>query len=195
MAVLGLGESSSASTLEVRGATAEQELMAENAVIRFRESGLALPTVVIEFVGPSLDECGGARARAHLDRDPYGVSVCWGDPYVLLHELAHIWTHRGVSEEQKTAFMQVRTDVREWANPSDAWEEQGREHAANVIAWGLIQSPRIVSRTYPNDRASLAAAFTGLTGAHPVHLSGGEPVLVDRAAFSAEPRGLVLSGR
>lgn len=186
MVVLSAEESSSVPMLEVRGATVEQARMVESAVGQFRDSGLRLPPVVIEFVGPNLDSCGGSRARAHLDRDPYVVSVCWGGPYVLLHELAHIWTYRVVSAEQQTAFIEARADVRAWANPSDNWENQGREHAANVIAWGLSEVPRVVSRTYPNDRESLAAAFTGLTGTQPVHASGGEPVLIDRSAFGAQ---------
>jgi hypothetical protein len=194
-AILSIHVSSPAPALAVEGGTVEQHSMAEDAIAQFVRAGLSLPPVVVEFVGPSLEPCGGARAKTHLDRDPHVVSVCWGDPYVLLHELAHVWIFRTASDEQRVAFMGLREDVRAWAASSDGWEDQGREHAANVIAWGLMENPIVVSRTYPNDRASLVSAFKGLTGIQPIHTSGGEPALMDRSSFSSHGAESLESGR
>ena len=101
----------------------------------------------------------------------------------MLHELAHVWEAGSVSPDQQERFMGSRTGLSSWASPDDPWVEQGREHAANVIAWALMEDPVVVGRTYPNDRTSLEAGFTILAGRGPLHHDGGEPVLVDRSAF------------
>jgi hypothetical protein len=180
----------------------EDHQLAEWAFSRFVEAGLELPPTVVEFVGPSLTPCGGAQATARLAPEPAVVSVCWGSELVILHELAHIWEAHAVSAEQRRLFMLSREGVASWADPADPWADQGREHAANVIAWALMEDPSVIGRTYPNDRASLEEGFVILTGRKPLHLEGGEPVMVDRSAFdsaaarqAAAGRGGIRSGR
>ncbi|MEN8237874.1 MAG: hypothetical protein ABFR53_01605 [Actinomycetota bacterium] len=186
---------SESQALTVEGGTTEQQMLAAQVLDRFAMAGLELPPIAIEFVGPSLEACGGARARAHLDWDPITVSVCWGDEFVLLHELAHVWTFGAVTEKQEVVFMGLRANVHAWADPADRWADQGREHAANVVAWGLMEDPQVVGRTYPNDRASLVEAFTVLTKTQPLHAEGGGPVLVDRTAFTVVESRPMVSGR
>jgi hypothetical protein len=113
-----------------------------------------------------------------------------------------VWEAQAVSAEQQQEFMLSRDGVSSWADPADPWADQGREHAANVIAWALMEDPLVIGRTYPNDRASLEDGFAILTGRKPLHREGGEPILVDRSAFdhaaaqhAAAARGGIRSGR
>ena len=98
--------------------------------------------------------------------------------------------------------MLSRAGVASWADPADTWADQGREHAANVVAWALMEDPLVIGQTYPNDRTSLEEGFAILTGRKPLHIEGGEPVLVDRSEFDpvaaqreATSRGGIRSGR
>jgi hypothetical protein len=180
--------------MQIHASTSEQREMAAWAQGRFKEAGLTLPSIAVEFVGPSLEPCGGAQARTHLDRRPITISVCWGDQFVLLHEFAHAWTYGALTESQRLAFIDLRTDVRAWADPADPWKNRGHEHAANVIAWGLMETPRVVGRTYPNDRASLTRGFNLLTGTDPLHTTGGDVVAVNRAEFQSSGGARLESG-
>ena len=180
----------------------EDRALAEWAVSRFETAGLELPPLVIEFVGPSLVPCDGAQATARLALEPVVVSVCWGSQFVLLHEMAHVWEAGSVPPDRQQRFMETRTGIGSWANPDDPWVGQGREHAANVIAWALMEDPVVVGRTYPNGRASLETGFAILTGLRPLHDEGGEPIPVDRSAFdddeaqrAAARRGGIRSGQ
>jgi len=174
----------------ITGGLPEDVEMVEWALDRFAEAGLHLPPVVFEFAGPSLSSCGGAQARAYLDQEPVIVRVCWGSKFVMLHELAHVWEAGRLQPDVEANFMRLRlaqdrNALQTWANPSLPWASQGREHAANVIAWGVMDEPTVVGGTYPNDRENLVVAYRLLTGLEPTHTEGGEPHLIDRSAFEA----------
>ncbi|MDH3308566.1 MAG: hypothetical protein OEO77_13745, partial [Acidimicrobiia bacterium] len=98
--------------------------------------------------------------------------VCWNSELILLYELAHVWEAQAVSPTRHEPFMAMRDGVKSWAGIDDAWEARGRAHAANVIAWGLLEDPYPVSLTYPNDPDSLLSAFRYLTNADPLHDGG-----------------------
>lgn len=173
----------------IGGGPADAE-MVHWALGRYAAAGLELPSVTFEFAGPSLSECGGAQARAYLDREPALVRVCWGTEFVLLHELAHVWEARNLGPRVEAEFLKLRHDsggeeLQKWADSDLPWDSQGREHAANVIAWAVMDAPIVVGTTYPNDRASLVQAYDVLTGRQPMHTEGGEPQVVDRSAFEA----------
>lgn len=156
----------------IASGTPQQREMVGWAVDRFAAIGLQLPEVEIGFPEGGQSECGGAPARTYLDHEPIKVMICWNSQLILLHELAHAWEAHNVDPAQHEPFMAMRWGVESWAEPDDAWAEQGREHAANVIAWGLLQDPYPISRTYPNDAESLKAAFRFLTGTDPLHDGG-----------------------
>jgi hypothetical protein len=154
--------------------TAEQYEIAEWALDRFHDADLDLPPLTIDFRGPDQAGCGDAPARAHLDHNPVLVAMCWSSPFILLHELAHIWESNHVTDSTRQTFTAMRTDIQAWASLEVPWDHRGREHAANVIAWGLLEDPYPVSRTYPNDPDSLTAAYNVLTNNEPLH-NGGPP--------------------
>ncbi len=168
--------------------------MADWALDRFAAAGLELPPLTIRFAGPDLAACDGSRARAYLDHDPIEVRICWNDQLIVLHELAHVWEAANLPVDQHEPFMEMRDGVEAWASRDVGWEARGREHAANVIAWGLLERPYPVSRTYPNDSASMIEAFRFLTNTNPLHDGGPELTPVDRTQFQGDNASLE-SGR
>ncbi len=150
--------------------------MAEWALGRFKAAGLELPSVIITFPGRDQALCGGVPARAFPAAQPAEVKVCWNDTFILLHELAHIWETHHVDEPRREGFTSLRDGVTAWTSRDVRWEQRGAEQAANVIAWGLLEDPYPISRTYPNDPESMIAAYRFLTDMHPLH-DGGEGII------------------
>lgn len=194
-ALLSSGPAPAVSSIAIVGGTPAQQEMAEWAVDRFAEVELRLPTLEISFPGRDQSGCGGSPARVYLDHDPIEVRMCWNSEMMLLHELAHVWEAQNVDEDLHEPFMAMRDGVKSWAGLDVAWEERGREHAANVIAWGLLEKPHPISRTYPNDPDSLTAAFRLLTGTEPLH-DGGPPMREpDRDFFASRTNPPLETGR
>lgn len=164
----------------------DQQMTAEWGLGRFEAAGLQLPTLIIEFVTQDVDECDGAPARTYLNESPIVVKMCWDSRFMLLHELSHVWEALTLSAGKHEPFMAMRSDVTSWAGLDVEWVQRGREHAANVIAWGLLENPYPISRTYPNDSDSLRAAFQFLTGTDPLHDGGRDIQEPDRQFFGPE---------
>ncbi len=170
----------------VMAATAAQTETAEWALGRYETAGLALPPLIIVFAEPAPTACGGAAARVHLDETPVRIEMCWNNRFMLLHELAHVWEVRNIPASQHDAFNAMRTGVESWASLEVPWSHRGREHAANVIAWGLLEDPFPIAQTLPNDPQHLLDAYQFLTGRHPLH-DGGPPIRVpDRSFFTPD---------
>ena len=91
--------------------------------------------------------------------------------------------------------MALRAEASAWIGTDVPWCQRGIEHAANVIAWGLLEDPYPVSRSYPNDPDSLTEAFRLLTKVDPLH-DGGSPVTVpDRSLYEGRSNPRLDSGR
>jgi hypothetical protein len=179
----------------IEAGQASQQQMAEWAIDRFAQAGLDLPPLVIRFLGPDLADCGGARGRTYLDQDPIEIRMCWNSELILLHELAHAWEAHNVVAADHETFMALRDGVSSWASTDVAWVERGREHSANVIAWGLLEDPYPISGTYPNDPDSLLEAFRFLTNSEPLH-DGGSPIQSpDRSLYEGRSNPSLESGR
>lgn len=180
--------------ISIETANPDQRRMAEWAVGRFEEAGLVLPAAVIRFRGRNLALCGGAQGLTFTDRIPMEVRMCWSDAFILLHELAHAWEAHNLPEHRRQPFMALRSDVDSWAGAGVPWHRRGAEHAANVVAWGLLEDPYPISRTYPNDPDSLIEAFRVLTGVAPLH-DGGSPIQRPDRSLYAGSNPPLESGR
>ena len=176
------------------GGGAETELL-EWAVGRFFEAGLDLPPITVRFLGEDLALCDGAQARAHVAEGEVVLRVCWYDRFVLLHELGHVWEAQNVPVDSHQQFMKLRDGVEAWSSVEVSWDARGREHAANVIAWGLLDDPYPISRTYPNDVVSMIDAFTFLTGVAPLHDGGAGVQHPDRSLIDGRQNEPLESGR
>jgi len=174
--------------------TAEQMDLAAWALSRFDHAGLDLPPVEILFAGRDEVACDGLPARTYLAMDPIQVRMCWTDGFMLLHELGHVWEATHLPEKRHPAFMALRDGATSWAGLDVAWDARGREHAANVIAWGLLENPYPVSKTYPNP-VSMIEAFRFLTGTEPLHDGGPGVQEPDRSLFQGRSNHPLESGR
>ncbi|MDJ0925722.1 MAG: hypothetical protein QNJ77_14295 [Acidimicrobiia bacterium] len=170
--------------IQVEAKDPAQLQMTEWALGRFEEAGLRLPDLHIVFPGQDLSLCNGAPATALTHQRPIEIRLCWNDRFILLHELAHAWDAHNLTEDRRESFMALRAEVDAWTGADVPWARRGIEHAANVIAWGLLEDPYPISRTYPNDPESLIEAFRVLTGVAPLH-DGGSPIQrPDRSVFA-----------
>jgi hypothetical protein len=165
------------------------------AVNRFAAAGLELPDLTITFPGSDQSLCGGVPARAFVAAQPPEIKVCWSNRFILLHELAHVWEAHALDEATREGFANLRDGVEGWYSPDVQWSGRGAEHAANVIAWGLLEDPYPVSRTYPNDVDSMLEAYRYLTGMSPLHDGGEGIVHPDRSLYQGRTNPSLESGR
>jgi hypothetical protein len=140
----------------------------------FAAAGLALPPIEAVRHG-STDACFGRRA-AHTWRDGRStIHLCPEEDtakvrrYRMLHELAHAWDRRALTESRRAAFLRLR-GLTEWRNDDpDRWHERGAEHAAEIMVWGLIDRPVRPVSIPDNTCADLLAGYVMLTGRSPLH--------------------------
>ncbi len=106
------------------------------AVDRFQEAGFALPDVNVSF--GTLDYCGGNIGLATTGNSTAEVRICrrGGARKVLLHELAHVWAHQ-LPDTVKQSFVEL-TGTTSW-NTEGEWHQHGSEHAAEIMAWALLE--------------------------------------------------------
>ena len=106
---------------------------------------------------------------ARSDAGDYEVHTC-GVEFTLLHELGHAWAEHNLDDQTRAEFLEF-ANADEW-NHED-WLLSGSEHAANVLAWGLVETRINQTRTRPHDHASMLEAFRILTG-------GGTPLWLEQ---------------
>jgi len=154
-----------------------QQLRAEErdlkawALERFALAGLELPPVSITIHATKVP-CGGntgisvrggsvARVELCPERDAPDVVA----KRAILHELAHVWAATALTDDQKQAFSSQR-GCAAWGEGS--WENRGSEHAAEIIAWALMDRDLIVVMIPDHELEQLVAAYHLLTGSEPV---------------------------
>jgi hypothetical protein len=140
---------------------------------RYALVGLKIPDAEITFYpfDPTLERCGGFAGLYRTADGRHRIRLCGvgerNRRRILLHELAHAWTHENLSESEREALVADR-GLDSWNDSAVDWEERGAEHAAEIMAWGLDLwcDPReLLSH---DDLDSLAAALLQLTGAAPI---------------------------
>jgi hypothetical protein len=95
----------------------------------FDRRGLRLPPVTIEFHDDD-DACKGHPGyfRPRLER----IDICSDLPFVLIHELAHVWIEDHVRVAARRAFVS-RNDLPTWNDHDHEWDDRGVELAAFTI--------------------------------------------------------------
>ena len=114
-------------------------------------------------------DCGGNNgSMGDLPNGEYVIHSC-GVDFTLLHELTHAWDFHQLDDETRATFLALaKADV--WRHP-DNWHLSGAEHAANVVAWGLMEERINQTRTRPYDYRSMLKGFRTLTGQEPLWLA------------------------
>ncbi len=131
------------------------------ALDRFEQADLELPPLTI-CASEDRAECNGLNGYlAHSEGGEFVVHSC-GVRFTLLHELAHAWDIYSLEEAVRHEFLGIAAATT-WENHDD-WHLAGGEHAANVVAWGLMDVRINQTRTRPYDHTSMVEAFSILTG-------------------------------
>ena len=90
--------------------------------------------------------------------------ICLGDA----PRTGPVWSSLYLDDEERAQWLE-RRGLESWGGPAE-WGERGTEHAAEAIAFGLLDwwvTPHI----YAPDVASLEADFQWLLGTKPLHLA------------------------
>jgi hypothetical protein len=141
--------------------------LAKWGLSRFEHAGLVLPEVSLAFHDDKR-RCQGHNGYFHPGR-PHRIDICgfnW-DRFlvtprkVMLHELAHVWLHNNLDEEAREAFLELRgLDI--WQDAQAQWAEQGQEHAAEIMAWGLMDEEISMTSIGETDLSKLEEVFDAL---------------------------------
>jgi hypothetical protein len=149
----------------------EDAALAEWALNRFEMAGLGLPPLTIAFHDdkePCRGHFGYFRASKTAQIDICGFN--WDRFLVtpkrtILHELGHAYAHK-VDEESRRSFVGFM-GLEVWDDDRVPWEEQGSEHAAETIAWALMDEEIVLTSIGDPDSQTLAVAFELLTSSAP----------------------------
>jgi hypothetical protein len=148
-------------------------VLARWAFDRFDRAGLELPEVSLSFHDDRA-ACEG-HVGYYRPGDPATIDICgfnWDRFLVtpkktILHELAHAWAQQTLASETRSRFLDLRgLDI--WQDKSVPWEEQGAEHAAEILAWGLMDESLFLTSIGETETLQLAEAFELLTGTMPL---------------------------
>ncbi|MEN8041038.1 MAG: M23 family metallopeptidase [Actinomycetota bacterium] len=138
-----------------------------NAAIRtFEDAGWPLTNLEVRVDGE--DGCGGHAGVRKTENGHDVVEICTDAEFVLLHELGHVWSGLYLDEDRRNEWLELRG--------LDSWHEgdhsdRGTEHAADVIAFGLLDTWHTPTSITPNDRSSLIEHFEWLFGIEPLHMN------------------------
>jgi len=179
--VTGVVSHPDGSRIPLFNSSEELERLAAWGLERFVEAGLDPPVaesftfapvaqcaslagVVVEAPAshPDLILCTDAYAACVPDRascTSFDVSARFG----LLHELAHIWLVEHVDDAGRRAFLTQRgLDV--WRDAATPWHRRGVEHAAEILAWGLMDEEVELIRLGSPPCHDLTAGYALITG-------------------------------
>lgn len=148
----------------------------------YADAGLELTDIEVGIYDDQ-DVCGEGRTGLHRQRDDGYTSVVLvcaihdvpriqerSRRHVLLHELAHAWAERHLSEATKQEFLAFR-GLEAWSDNGTEWGALGAEHAAEIIAWNIADRPYL-PHVELTDRTcdGLAAGYPILTGRQAPHV-------------------------
>lgn len=161
---------------------------------RFDLAGLALPDVRRVTFTQFTDYCTEVEGRTIRlpDEDPvtgqaaaggWEIVLCFADDdvyiddrgadpservrYVVLHELAHVWTDQNLDDARRNRLLEW-LDVPTWNDRSDDWDRRGTEWAASFIAWGLMDVPMPLYELGDPPLEERLDGFQLLTGRRPL---------------------------
>lgn len=153
------------------------------ALSRFEAAGLALPEIEsVTFTRYSI-VCDEAWAQHQATEEGSELTVCFDDDgfctddtcveftadgrMTILHELAHAWMHAALDDSAEQRFID-HLGLEVWNDPLVAWDQRAGEHAAETIAWGLMDREMPMPRIGDPSPDELATNFGILTGIDPL---------------------------
>jgi hypothetical protein len=167
--------------VELYNSDPDREALVAWSFGRFEAVGLDAPNVGQIVFEPS-ESCGEFSGVAHLETNGNTLYHCVHDiacgapscdrftnvaKLSMLHELAHPWLEANLDQQQRQRLMDL-TRTRIWEDRSSPWGDRGAEWAAEILAWGLLDTPMgLVRLGFPTCELR-AQVFELLTGHEPV---------------------------
>jgi hypothetical protein len=163
--------------IELCNATDDLQDLTAWALGRFGEAGLDVPRPIRIGFPPSA-RCRTGSGWAIDTGDGVEIQMCLGQEaveggssvlarFTLLHELAHVWTNEHLDDGGLARFLAAR-GLSAWWDPDLEWAELGAEHAAEILAWGLMDTALPITRLPDASCDRLEEGFRMLTGAGPI---------------------------
>lgn len=141
--------------------TPDQQDWLDSSVQLFADNGLALPNLEVFFFDDR-SGCGGHEGTYRPGTEPAQIRICSEKPFVLPHELAHVWEDSQVSDETRALYM-IERELETWNDHGYEWNKRGVEDAAFVVQQNLTMTKvRTSSRTW-QERISAYELLTGQT--------------------------------
>lgn len=116
-------------------ATLEQQARVLEAVTSFEEAGLVLPPTLVRFHDDG--GCSEHMGLFSVSETQTVISICSDLPFVVTHELAHVWVHENIDDDAKQAYIEAR-ELPTWRSRDFDWNERGVEDAAFVMQQVLM---------------------------------------------------------
>jgi hypothetical protein len=150
---------------------------------RFEIAGLSPPRISSVTFTLYSDFCDDMRARYHPTADGAELNfcfnedhACWGEDCarfvpgsrrLVLHEYAHAWIDDTLDDNARQQYTDhVGRDA--WNDSSVAWRERAVEHAADTMAWGLLDRDLIMLHIGSPSPEQLTEGFRMLTNTDPL---------------------------
>jgi hypothetical protein len=164
--------------IEVFNGETHQIEVVEWGVQRYRLAGLSIPSVA-SITFPPHELCARNSGWAIDDGEEQRIVLCIFENEMcedegcetlsalaratLVHEMAHVWTIGNLDASTRERFLDLR-QVEVWQGPGLLWAEQGSEHAAEIIMWGVMEETLDLFRLGIPSCADLEEAYQLLTG-------------------------------
>jgi len=150
---------------------------------RFEAAGLTPPPIVSATFTLYSEYCDDIGARYRRTDGGGDLSFCFGETLVcwdencthfrrevrrlVLHEMAHAWIDATLDEGAKQRFAD-HAGLDAWNDKSVFWDERAVEHAAETLAWGLMDRDLAVIQIGSPTAEQLTDDFRLLTGIDPL---------------------------
>jgi hypothetical protein len=157
--------------LEMIDLSPARTTMVTDAVELFARAGLDLPPLVVRRGEPGTG-CAGHDGLHHPHDGWSEIELCaeamtHAVVHTVLHEMAHAWAAHSLTAEHEAEFHSLR-GYRYWRNyTAAAWEDNGTEQAAEIVAWGVDDRATGTVRISDNSWSDLHAGYVALTGVEP----------------------------
>jgi hypothetical protein len=155
------------------GLSTGQLALIDWAIGLFDQATLPLPPMHFVHHDTS-DACLGSTGAQTYRDGRSTIHICTDDAspveqFLFVHEMAHAWDRLALTDERRTAFLQLR-GLTEWRNDDpQRWHERGAEHAAEIMVWGLMDRPIRPVFIPHHSCAELLAGYLVLVGRPPLH--------------------------
>ncbi|MCP4085601.1 MAG: hypothetical protein GY745_11180 [Actinomycetia bacterium] len=170
--------------IEIDGGGAFLGPLVEWGLGRFTEAGLEEPHVPRVQFKPDDPACIGVTGLFRDNEQGRSIVICLDEDRIcefpdvpdrfratarscILHELAHAWITDSLDQEARETFTAV-SPVENWYEKGGTWNQQGIEHAAEIISWGLIDEHLPLNRLDNPQCTDVETRFRLLTGVEPL---------------------------